>query len=635
MSDASYQSILTNSEIMELLKAFYSEALRFLEVPNDQWAVVKMGVGFNGTDGKASLISVNYPNKEILVCLPVLEMMIQASPNATGDAPSVYRAYGYKLARLWQQYLTTGKQGIFEQDKDSDTFALALGIIKGLPQVENPVSRQMIQALGHNPFDQGAAISMLRDEFGIDCCVKQGYDLSNKAHRKFVTLTETEALRRGTQLQALREESNARPLPRISEGEPGSESNPFANVDEAADYILKIEMERLDTDPYRQKIKDEQYFYDFEHGHFRISWASANVGYYPIDGATSPFFVVNQLSQRKGHLNEMPRFSIKPSVSSNKFLFRGQSQFFQTCVPGMFRDKKKVAARQFVDDVIQINEMEVLLRQHPLVKLFEQGFYLLHEFFRFRVDYVGLSQHYYNRTPMLDLTSDMEVAKFFAVTWFNMDEDRYEKYTGDKLGVLYYYDLAPDAFTLRNGRDYLVETIGKQPFMRSGNQSGFLIRLGADQNFNELPEVRYVFFRHDPAITDRIFAESENGDRYMPQEMLRTHWYKRMSDDCARKEISAEALKLNFANNPGASHNSIVKELQSKGFHISSKNKQSFTEEELDQYYAGALVFWKDFCSNIHIYSPEGTLLHRHLLNLPNDPRYRWAFYKELVMGVY
>lgn len=172
MSDASYQSILTNSEIMELLKAFYSEALRFLEVPNDYWAVVKMGVGFNGTDGKASLISVNYPNKEILVCLPVLEMMIQSSPNATGDAPSVYRAYGYKLARLWQQYLTTGKQGIFEQDKDSDTFALALGIIKGLPQVENPVSRQMIQALGHNPFDQGAAIRMLRDEFGIDCCVK-------------------------------------------------------------------------------------------------------------------------------------------------------------------------------------------------------------------------------------------------------------------------------------------------------------------------------------------------------------------------------------------------------------------------------------------------------------------------------
>ena len=63
-------------------------------------------------------------------------------------------------------------------------------------------------------------------------------------------------------------------------------------------------------------------------------------------------------------------------------------------------------------------------------------------------------------------------------------------------------------------------------------------------------------------------------------------------------------------------------------FHISSKNKLHFTKEELDMYYDGALDFWKEFCSNVHIYSPEGALLRKHLVNLPNDPRYRWAFYK-------
>jgi hypothetical protein len=229
---------------------------------------------------------------------------------------------------------------------------------------------------------------------------------------------------------------------------------------------------------------------------------------------------------------------------------------------------------------------------------------------------------------MLDLTSDMEVAKFFAVTWFNMTDDRYEKYTGNELGMLYYYDLAPDAFTLREGRDYFVETIGKQPFMRSGNQSGFLIRLDDTKDFNLLPEVRYVYFRHDPSITDRIFAASGNGDKYMPQEMLRTHWHKRMNDENARKEISPEALRLNFASNPRVSHSSIVKELKNKGFHISPKNKQFFSEEELDLYYSEALDFWKEFCSNIHIYSPEGSLLHKHLQDLPNDSRYRWAFYR-------
>lgn len=629
------QAILTDAEIMEMLGAFYSEALRFLGVPQVQWAKISVGMAFDETDGEASIISINYAKRKILVCLPALKLIIQTNPKATGDTPSVYRSYGYKLARFWQQYLKTGECRVFEQDKDSDDFAMALGIIKGLPQIDVPIDKSMVMAIGHNPVDREAAIKMLRDEFGIDCCAKQGFDIANKETRTFVTLTDDARQRRGSELFKLIEDCNNRSLPKINESEKGSKSNPFANVDEAADYILAIEKERLETDPYRQAIKDEQYYFDDRHGCFRISWASANVGYYPLEGVDYPCFVVNQLSQRPGHASEMPRFSIKPSLAKNKFLYRGQSQFYENCVPNLFRDEKKVKdcqleekANQFVDDVIQINELEVLLRQHPLVKLFEQGFYLLHEFFRFRVDYEGLSQHYYNRTPMLDLTSDMEVAKFFAVTWFNMKKDRYEKYNGEELGVLYYYDLAPDAFIPREGRNYYVETIGKQPFMRSGNQSGFLIRLDLGQNFNVLPEVRYVFFRHNASITDRIFAESANGDKYMPQEMLRTHWYKRMNDEKARKEISLEALQLNYENNPGESHNSIVKALQSKGFHISKKNRPCFSEEELDMYYAGALDFWAEFCSNVYIYSPEGALLHKHLQNLPNDPRYRWAFYR-------
>jgi len=621
----SSQPILTDEETMEMLIAFYSEALVFLKVPRDQWAELKVGVSFS--NGKAEVISFFCDKRKILVNLFAMRMFIQFSNNNSGDSPSVYRSHGYKIARLWQQYLKTGKCNNYESDKDSYVFAMALGMIKGLPLIDVPED-EVIKVFGYNPFDRNAAISMLRKEFGIDCCVREAYEITSKQIRKFVTLTEQETRRRILEMLHLRDNCNKRPLAKIEEGQLGSFSNPFVNVDEAAAYILNIEKDRLETDQYRQTIANEQYHFDFEHDYFGIPWASAHVGYYPLDGATYPCFVVNQLSQRPGHYHEMPRFSIKPSLAHNKFLFRGQSEFFEPCVPNMFRDKKKVANHQYVDDVIQINELEVLLRQHPLVKLFEQGFYLLYEFFRFRVDYDGLSQHYYNRTPLLDLTSDMEVAKFFAVTWFNMEKDCYEKYTGNKLGVLYYYDLAADALSVRPGRDYMVETIGKQPFMRSGNQSGFLIRLDDKKNFNELPEVRYVFFRHDQNITNRIFADSENGNKYMPQEMLRTHWYTRMSDENAKKEISTEALKLNFENNKQVSRRSILKQLRSKGFHISSKNKPNFTEEELDIYYAGALDFWKDFCSNTHIYSPEGALLHKHLENLPNDPRYRWAFYK-------
>jgi len=326
------QAILTDAEIMEMLGAFYSEALRFLRVPQDQWAKISVGIVFDGAEEKVSIISINYEKRKILVNLFVLKMIIQSNPKAVGDTPSVYRSYGYKLARFWQQYLKTGECHIFEEDKDSDDFAMALGIVKGLPQIDLPINESMVEAVRHNPFDREAAIRMLRDEFGMDCCVKQGFDIFNKETRMFVTLTDGERQRRGTELLKLFEDSNNRSLPKINEGELGSKSNPFANVDKAAEYILAIEKERLGTDVYRQAIKDEQYFFDDRHGCFRISWASANVGYYPLKGVDYPCFVVNQLSQRDGHAAEMPRFSIKPSLAQNKS-GQNSAQMFIFTVP--------------------------------------------------------------------------------------------------------------------------------------------------------------------------------------------------------------------------------------------------------------------------------------------------------------
>ena len=252
------QPILTDAETMEMLTAFYSEALRFLSVPEEQWAEVKMGVAFDPTDGKASIITVNYTKQKILVCLPVLKQIMRLNPKFTGDTPSAYRSYGYKLGRLWQQYLKTGEQRIFEQDKDSDDFANALGIIKGLPQIDVPVGEDVIKLFGHNPFDRQAAILMLRDEFGIDCKAVQAYDQVNKEKRTVVTLTDEAQQRRAAELNKLYEDSVRIPLPKIAEGQLGSRNNPFQNVDVAAEYILQIEKERLAADTYRQAINKEQ-----------------------------------------------------------------------------------------------------------------------------------------------------------------------------------------------------------------------------------------------------------------------------------------------------------------------------------------------------------------------------------------
>ena len=614
--------ILDEEETMQLLTAFFYEALKILNVSKENYPEIKMGCGvsYNGVEP----IHIEYEKCKILVMIHFFRMMITCSPNTKNDCPTVYRTYGYKLAYIWHIYLTTGKKTNFIADADSTIFAESLKIIKGIPIHNAPqLPSYAKEIIGFDPNDKRPILAMLKNKFGMECIINKGYDIASRQTNEFISFTADEHHKRGAELAKLYGESIKRQMPTINDGEVGSINNPFANIDEVADFILKIEKEYLQSDHYRQIINNEQFYYDFERNYFRVSWASPNVSYYHLNNAIYPCFVANQLSQIDK--NKMPRFSLKPSLRRNKFLYRGQAEFYSPCKPSLFRNSNK---QYYVDDMIQINEMEILLREHPLVKLFEQGFMLMNEFIQFKINYMGLSQHYYNRTNLLDLTSDIDVAKFFAVTTFDMDNDRYVEYNGDQLGVLYYFDIQADTFTKRLGRQYSVDTIGKQPFMRSGNQSGFLINLQRDDDFNLFPEVRYLFFKHDPVITSRIFKESMNGDKYMPQEILRTHWYKRMADEKERMKISYEALKLNFANNPHESHNHIVKELQKKGLKISNKYTPAFTDDALDLYYKNSEQIWTEFCSNIHFYGPEGELLKKHLINLPNDKRYRWAFYR-------
>lgn len=579
-----------------MFQAFCQEALRFMKVTADKFPSFNIGIVIEN-NGKTNPLVIDYMNSKVLVFIPLLKMLFYIKTG--NDAPTSYRIIGYQLARFWYRYLNTSSRDAFDPtDEDSLVFALALLTLKGIKFIPNVPTTLVIK--------------MLKNEFGINCELVEGSDPIGKKREKLILPTAAEQKRIFESWHELSYVSDTQPLPIISEGQLGSRSNPFSNVDEAATYIKKIEEQRLIADPYRQAIASEEYFYD---GHtFRIPWASAHVSYYPIEGNTDNGFVVSQLSTHN-------KFVIKPILTHNKFLYRGQAIFYSPCKPSLFRNKKDY----FVDDMIQLNELKCLLKTHPLVQLFEHGFELLHDTFCFKINYHGLGQHYYNNTSMLDLTSDMEVAKFFAVTTFNMKNDCYEKYSGNELGVLYYFDLKSDSFRDSDKRNYIVDNIGKQPFMRSGNQYGFLINVGKNDDFNNYPEVRYVFFRHDSAITDRIFAQFHQGDIIMPEEILRTHWHKRMNDETAKKLISTDALKLNFEDNPHESHTKIIKSLQSKGFKIKSYHP-SFTEEELDIYYETSLKSWEEFCSNIHFYSPEGILMKEHLRNLPNDPRYKWAF---------
>ena len=278
-------TVLSYQETLKMLQGFCYEALRFLKVSVEKFPKFAVGVAMQA-DGKANPLIIDYTHSKVLVCIPVFHNLFTG---VTGnDAPTMYRLMGYQLARFWYRFTTVGDEGTFNSmDKDSIVFAQSLMILKGCRiNPSTPVVSEVLK--------------MLKEEFKIECELVTGIDKHAKVKIGVIRPTQSEHMKITEHWEILREENINRSLASLTEGDLGSKSKPFDNVDEAADYIKKIEQERLSTDQYRQEIAREDFFYDGQI--FRIPWASANVSYYPIEGASDNCFVVNQLSTQQVRL---------------------------------------------------------------------------------------------------------------------------------------------------------------------------------------------------------------------------------------------------------------------------------------------------------------------------------------------
>lgn len=416
--------------------------------------------------------------------------------------------------------------------------------------------------------------------------------------------------------------------PKLSAGDKGTKENPFDNVYDAVEYIRQMEQKAHDQDVLLQDIEQQKYFYDANYDCFRIHWASPFVSQY-INHFPARAFMVNQMAPLPGEPVNKFWFSFKPNLYGHKFLYRGQSDHYEgkPCVPNLFRDEKKNVNRDYLEFMIFSQELELLIKTHPLVQLFENGIELLHDIFHFRVHYSGLAQHYYNKSKFLDFSSDLEVMKFFATTNNDGKTDTYSPCTDtSKLGVIYCYELIyPGAFQQHEG--YALKTIGKQIFMRPGSQCGYLLEMEKDVDLKKLPEVTTLYFRHDAKVSQDIFDQSNNGEEFFSDDLLQHAWNDRF---CARRDnkvVSRKAAELNASRNNATLEETISK-LLSIGINVDDY-EPAFTEEELDIYYDSIKNgWWQDFCDDIHFYGAEDELYRQAMKDLPQSSIYSRYFTK-------
>lgn len=315
------------------------------------------------------------------------------------------------------------------------------------------------------------------------------------------------------------------------------------------------------------------------------------------------------------------KFAFKPNLKNRAFLFRGQSGFYDPSTPSLLRKKKG----RFVVENIFYEEFVLALKDHPLIRLFGDGIELCGHRYFFEVTYYGLAQHYGFKTRVMDLTSDLDVAKFFAVTDYNEKTDTYSPVIDEsRYGVFYYWDNVrhPLAFQPIFGGN--LSSIGLQVFPRSGRQKGFLFSMYRDQNFNDIPFVRYKLFRHDAAISKQIYKMARRGKLYFPEDEL-SSLAQRIR--CS-KILSGKAFSKNLESNPKDDKNANYNDCKASGIDIDFfKEHITFNDIEKDMFRKKIKKgFWMEFCNQIVFPNDKEGVIMNEFINLPNNPAYKKYF---------
>lgn len=179
--------------------------------------------------------------------------------------------------------------------------------------------------------------------------------------------------------------------------------------------------------------------------------------------------------------NDKGKYILIPTTIDHSFVFRGQTEFHDPCLPTLYR--KELTEVEELLERLRCCEFEVYLKQLPQVKAFEQN--------NFSIDYLGLAQHYGLKTEVIDFTNSLDVALFFAMCNMSPDEKTFTPQQEDKEYVGYIYAVGTTEFgqgpnevkSLFDGR---LTAIGMQPFYRPGSQRGFGLHMEKGESMTGL-----------------------------------------------------------------------------------------------------------------------------------------------------
>jgi hypothetical protein len=226
-------------------------------------------------------------------------------------------------------------------------------------------------------------------------------------------------------------------------------------------------------------------------------------------------------------------FSLLPGPEFSPRLYRGQTVFYDRCIPALFRHLDTQIG--YLTALLKKYEFYKAMAGHPIVR-YLQGWRIDEKHFKINME--GSSAHYEFATAMIDLTRSRDVAMFFALCEKNRT-GRYEPII-DKNREVVLYTVNLKALLENSNPD--LHVIGFQALPRPDAQKAYSLWVGHKQNLNECPFVSYEMLRVHQKESEKYFDMFEGGATLFPNDPADSMaWEIKQS-----REIDREVLEVAF-----------------------------------------------------------------------------------------
>ena len=228
-----------------------------------------------------------------------------------------------------------------------------------------------------------------------------------------------------------------------------------------------------------------------------------------------------------GFVMEYPHGIIISQGARNSY-YRGENQIYQRSVSSLYRsielmNEEERRIYQFINKM-RLKEFEKLICRFDITQFWINN--------NITVLFEPLAQHYGMETTWLDITSDLEVALFFATCKWNQKDKRWypltkkdtEQNEKTKYGVIFHVpswqiNASISSQELIENMNVILP-IGYQPFMRCHSQHAYGINMNKPRPLQNDYMFEKLHFRHDEKFSQMIYEKMGQGRNVYPREGL-------------------------------------------------------------------------------------------------------------------